>query len=37
MFMLLSEQARGDPYGPYGRPGAHRHHVGNPGLGLVRY
>ena len=28
MFMLLSEQATGNPQGPYGRPGSRGHHVG---------
>jgi len=27
--MLLSEQATGNPHGPYGRPGSHGHHVGD--------
>jgi len=30
MFMLLSEQAMGNPHGPYGRPGSHGHHVDDP-------
>ena len=28
--MLLSEQATGNPHGPYGRPGSRGHHVGDP-------
>jgi len=34
--MLLSEQAMGNPHGPYRQPGSGGHHVGDPGLGLVR-
>jgi len=38
MFMLLSEQATGNPHGdgPYRRPGCGGHHLGDPSLGLVR-
>jgi len=32
LFMLLSEQAMGNPHGPYGRPGSRGHHVGVPWL-----
>jgi len=30
MFMLLSEQAMGNPHDPQGRPGSRWHHVGVP-------
>jgi len=30
MFMLLSEQATGNPHGRYGRPGSRGHDVGDP-------
>ena len=30
MFMLLSEQAMGNPHGPYWRSGSGGHHVGDP-------
>jgi len=30
MLMLLSEQATGNPHGPYRRPGSGWHHVGDP-------
>jgi len=29
MLMLLSEQATGNPHGPYGWPGSRGHHVGD--------
>jgi len=29
MFMLLSEQATGNPRGLHGRPGSHGHHIGD--------
>ena len=28
--MLLSEQATGNPHGPYGQLGSRGHHVGDP-------
>jgi len=30
MFMLLSEQATGNPHSPYGRPDSRGHHIGDP-------
>jgi len=30
MFMLLSEEATGNPHGPYRRPGSGGHHLGDP-------
>jgi len=38
MFMLLSEQATGNPHGPYRQPGSGGHQMLWPlvGLGLVR-
>jgi len=30
VFILLSEQAMGNPHGSYGRPGSCGHHVGDP-------
>ena len=34
MFMLLSEQAMGNPQGQYWRSGSGGHHVGDPWFGL---
>jgi len=30
VYMLLSEQATGNPHGPYRRPGSSGHHLGDP-------
>jgi len=39
MFILLSEQATGNPHGPYGRPGSRgtMFMLVTPGIGLVCY
>ena len=35
--MLSSEQAMGNPHGPYGRPGSCRDHVGDPWFRFSKY